>query len=130
MLGSCFATGRGVEPSWPMAVEWYRRAAGLGSVSAQANLGYCYANGAGVAVDDAAADAWYRLAAAAGDATASSMLAQRAEEGRPGAAAYLAEAAAGDVATAAAWRGKAVARSGLGRIVALHHRSSTSYQIR
>lgn len=52
------------------AIEWYGRAAQLGSVSAMYNLGYIYESGQEVAQDFAKAAEFYGKAALAGDAEA------------------------------------------------------------
>jgi len=52
------------------AVNWWRKAAYQGHVSAQYNLGVMYDKGTGVAEDDAKAVKWYRKAADQGDADA------------------------------------------------------------
>lgn len=57
------------------AVAWFGRAAGLGSVSAQATLGEIHEFGYGVEPDMAAAIGWYRMAAGRGSLKAQMLLA-------------------------------------------------------
>jgi TPR repeat protein len=49
------------------AVNWFRKAAEQGEVTAQSNPGLLYANGEGVANDDAGAVKWLGKAAEQGD---------------------------------------------------------------
>lgn len=58
-----YETGRGVAPDFVEAVQWYRRAAEQGDVTAQRTLGAMYETGRGVAQDLAEAVRWYRRAA-------------------------------------------------------------------
>ena len=51
-MGYMFEEGKGCEQSYSVAVDWYRRAASQGHVSAKVNLGTLLANGKGVAQVD------------------------------------------------------------------------------
>jgi len=64
------------------AVEWYRKAVGLGDASAMSELGWRYENGKGVPQDDKKAVEWYQKAARLGDASAMRRLGDMYEEGR------------------------------------------------
>lgn len=62
-LGFMYYNGQGVQPDFPQAFAWYRRAAAQGSALAQNNLALMYANGNGVKRDDVRALMWFNLAA-------------------------------------------------------------------
>ncbi|MGD0814026.1 MAG: tetratricopeptide repeat protein [Verrucomicrobiota bacterium] len=70
ILGSYYATGRGVPRSNVEAAKWYHLSAEQGYAPAQYRLGYCYATGRGVPWDNARAAKWYRLSAEQGYAQA------------------------------------------------------------
>ena len=70
ILGSCYASGRGVARDYMEAVKWYRLSAEQGYATAQNRLGVCYYFGRGVAQDYAEAVEWYRKAADQGNAFA------------------------------------------------------------
>ncbi len=65
-LGYMYAKGRGVPKDDQQAIDWYRKAAGQGSVKAQNNLGEIYSKGVGVPKDDQQAYFWWLLASAQG----------------------------------------------------------------
>ena len=65
-LGSIYAKGQGVAPSYTEAAKWYRQAADQGCAEAQTALGELYEAGQGVPCDDAKAAQWYRRAAEQG----------------------------------------------------------------
>jgi TPR repeat protein len=65
-LGSSYSRGQGVPKDEVRALQYYRRAAELGSAVAMDNIGSYYATGRGVALDKVQAIAWYRRAAAHG----------------------------------------------------------------
>ena len=66
-LGFMYENGLGTPSDDAQAVNWYRLAAGAGSVVAQKNLGRMYSQGRGVPVDNLRAYAWLNLAAIGGD---------------------------------------------------------------
>jgi hypothetical protein len=59
-----------VESNYPEGIKWLRRAADLGSVSAQSHLGYCYFRGYGVTQDFVEGEKLLRQAAAQHDRSA------------------------------------------------------------
>ena len=61
-----YAKGRGVPKDDQLAIDWYRKAAGQGSVKAQYNLGEIYSKGVGVPKDNQQAYFWWLLASAQG----------------------------------------------------------------
>ena len=69
-LGICYYNGKGVERSYPKAVEWYEKAANQGLADAQYNLGNCYYNGLGIEESFEKAAEWYEKAAKQGHAAA------------------------------------------------------------
>jgi TPR repeat protein len=64
--------GGGLREDWPLAAQWYRKAAEQGHASAQYKLGEMFWNGRGVPQDAAQAVAWFRKAADQGNAAAQS----------------------------------------------------------
>jgi TPR repeat protein len=81
VLGSCYASGAGVEQDHAEAAKWWRKAAEQGDVGAQYSLGVCYAKGNGVAKDQPEAVRWFRKAAEQGHADAQGVLGDRFDEG-------------------------------------------------
>ena len=69
-LGVCYKNGTGVEKDARQEVEWYRKAAELGSAAAMNNLGVCYENGTGVEKDARQALSWYDKGAESGSSKA------------------------------------------------------------
>jgi hypothetical protein len=69
-IGRMYAYGRGVPQGYAKAMDWYRKSAAQGHLSAINNIGRLYHEGFGVAQDYAAALQWYRLAADGGDGVA------------------------------------------------------------
>lgn len=63
VLGTMYATGRGVPQNYVEAANWYRKAAEQGFSFAQFNLASMYAKGEGVPQDDGEAAKWTRRAA-------------------------------------------------------------------
>jgi len=66
--------GTGVAKNEATAIEWCKKAALQGKVSAQFNLGVFYESGRGVRRDVREAIRWYRMAANQGDAQAKARL--------------------------------------------------------
>ena len=64
------------------AVNWWKKAAEQGHVTAQCNLGECYAHGKGVEQSDTEAVKWYQKAAEQGSSTAQFNLGECYEHGR------------------------------------------------
>lgn len=62
-VGQIYERGLGLDPDYPKAAGWYRRAADQGHAEAQTSLAYLYEMGLGVARDPAAALNLYRAAA-------------------------------------------------------------------
>lgn len=84
-LGRIYEEGIGVEKNYKRAANWYKKAAGRGSVEAQRALGICYAEGKGVEQDDKKAHEFLKEAASLGgtnDMGARLYLAKLFEEGR------------------------------------------------
>lgn len=69
-LAGDYLAGRGVPKDAERSAYWYRKAAGQGDPSAQAELGYLYSSGVGVHADQAEAAKWYERAMAGGSQTA------------------------------------------------------------
>jgi WD40 repeat protein len=67
MLGTMYASGKGVPKDLEEAAAWYRKAAEAGNASAQMLLGTCYLYGNGVIKDLSKAVELYRKAAQAGN---------------------------------------------------------------
>jgi TPR repeat protein len=65
-LGNKYSRGQGVLKDEALALQYYQRAAEIGSIIAMDNVGTYYAMGRGVPVDKVRAIAWYRRAAAHG----------------------------------------------------------------
>jgi TPR repeat protein len=65
-VGTNYSRGQGVPKDEARALQYYQRAAELGSAVAMDNVGTYYAMGRGVAADKVRAIAWYRRAAAHG----------------------------------------------------------------
>jgi TPR repeat protein len=61
-IGQAYFDGDGVTQSYPLAVEWWLKAANRGCAAAQHELGNAYANGFGVEADQVAAHTWFTLA--------------------------------------------------------------------
>ncbi len=59
-VGEIYEKGLGLSPDYPMAAEWYRKAAEQGNSRAQINLGFLYEKGLGVPQDRSKAMEWYR----------------------------------------------------------------------
>ncbi len=78
-LGVAYASGRGVEQDFALALDWYRKAATQGHAPAQFGLGLMYERGEGVPVDMMEARRWYELAAASGEERARARLDTLAE---------------------------------------------------
>lgn len=70
----CYARGNGVEEDMKQAVEWWRKAAEQGDVSAQAVLGFCCLSGDGTAKNKKESVKWFRKAAAQGHSGAQQAL--------------------------------------------------------
>ena len=71
-LGLCYEHGKGgLTKDEAKAVEWYQKAAEMGSARAMYNLGVCYKYGVGTLMkDEAKAVEWYQKAAEAGSSEA------------------------------------------------------------
>lgn len=95
------------------AIEWYRKAAELGSALGECALGVIYDLGIGVPADDAEAKAWYLKAARQGDARAQFNLGNMIRAGRGGASN---PSVAAKWFTAAANQGDAAAHFALGAL--------------
>lgn len=63
--GYMYRDGTGVEQDYAKAMEWYEKAADLGSTIAMNNIGQMYEYGLGVKQDSDKAQEWYDKAAAA-----------------------------------------------------------------
>ena len=74
-LGQCYLYSGNAE-NYPLAVEWFERAAALNNSSAMYDLYRCYANGWGVEANEEIAREWLERAAEAGYAAAQEILAQ------------------------------------------------------
>lgn len=70
MLGSMYHQGHGVAQSYPLAAQWYRKAADQGIAQAQTMLGILYSIGRGVPQNYTEALKWHHRAASTGDALA------------------------------------------------------------
>jgi hypothetical protein len=90
--------GRGGADDFTEAVQWYRKAAEQGHVTAQCTLGLLYQEGQGVPQDYTEAARWFRKAAERGDVTAQCALAFLCENGK---------GLPQDYTEAARWYGKA-----------------------
>jgi len=77
--------GDGRSPDYQEAMNWYRKAADLGSALGECALGMVYDLGMGVPVNEAEAKAWYLKAARQGDARAQFNLGNMIRAGRGGA---------------------------------------------
>jgi hypothetical protein len=66
-VGEIFEKGLGVQPDYPVAATWYRRAAEKGYSRAALNVGNLYERGLGVSRDPVQALNWYRRAAGSKD---------------------------------------------------------------
>ena len=69
-IGYSYDVGEGVEQDYEKAMEWYLKAAELGSSSAMKNIGLYYDDGKGVSQDYGKAMEWYLKAAELGNAGA------------------------------------------------------------
>ena len=69
-LGYMYDSGEGVEQDGTKAIEWYTKAADLGSLDAMYNLGYMYYIGWGVEQDGTKAVEWFTKAADLGNSDA------------------------------------------------------------
>jgi TPR repeat protein len=74
-LGTLTVAGRGVEKNEAAALEWFRKAAGLGHTEAMYNLGLMYAKGLGTPADIEEAARWFRQAAEKGHEGARKLIA-------------------------------------------------------
>lgn len=61
-IGQAYFDGDGVIQSYPLAVEWWLKAANQGCAAAQHELGNAYSDGLGVEADQIAAHTWFTLA--------------------------------------------------------------------
>jgi len=61
-IGQAYFDGDGVTQSYPLAVEWWLKAANQGCAAAQHELGTAYSDGLGVEADQVAAHTWFTLA--------------------------------------------------------------------
>jgi len=82
VLGTMYASGRGVAQDDALAAQWYRKAADQGDSRAQHNLALMYTTGRGVPQDDAEAVRWFRRAAEQGVPEAQNNLAAMYARGR------------------------------------------------
>lgn len=73
-LGVMYATGRGVERDYEVAMRYYQAAARMGSAHGMEGIGVLYANGQGVTRNVPEALAHWLVAAAAGDQDAAALL--------------------------------------------------------
>ena len=73
-IGELYRHGRGVPQDSARAMEWFQKAADLGSDWAMCGIGILYADGKGVAKDDAKAMEWFKKAAALGNSWAASLV--------------------------------------------------------
>ena len=60
-IGQAYFDGDGLIQSYPLAVEWWLKAANQGCAAAQYNLGVAYSEGLGVVADQVAAHTWFTL---------------------------------------------------------------------
>ena len=68
LVGESYASGNGVARDLKQAADWYRKAAGQGSIAGELHLAVLYRDGGkGFPRDMAQAAAWYRKAAEQGD---------------------------------------------------------------
>jgi hypothetical protein len=75
LVGESYAAGKGVAPDLQLAANWYRKAAGQGSVTGEMRLAELYRDGGtGFPRDIAQAAAWYGKAAELGDVDAQGTL--------------------------------------------------------
>lgn len=65
-LGVMYFSGESVDPDYPEALKWFRKAADQGVADAQFNVGQMYEFGLGIPKDTEEALKWYRKAAAQG----------------------------------------------------------------
>lgn len=68
--GFMYKRGEGVAQNYAEALNWFKKAANLGDVTAMNEIGYMYHEGEGVAQNYAEALKWFKKAADLGDATA------------------------------------------------------------
>ncbi len=80
--GNRYYTGNGVPQDYTKAVEWYKKAAEAGNLTAQFNLAKCYSDGKGIERSYDKAAEWYTKAAEAGYADAQANLGLLYEKGR------------------------------------------------
>lgn len=73
-LGSMYEGGLGIAPNAPLAIDWFRKAAGNDVAQAEYHLGLLYEIGETVERDYARAAEWYRRAAEQGYAPAQNNL--------------------------------------------------------
>ena len=66
-LGHAYTNGQGVEQDYVQAMEWFEKAADLGSSTSMNWVGYMYENGQGVEQDYAKAVEWYEKGADLGN---------------------------------------------------------------
>ncbi|PWG73688.1 hypothetical protein DF186_21760, partial [Enterococcus hirae] len=66
-LAVLYADGRGGEPDFVKAAEWFTQAAELGLVDSQYNLGVLYARGLGIPRNLGEAYKWFSIIADKGD---------------------------------------------------------------
>ena len=76
-LGFCYEQGKGVRRDYLKAMEYYLKAADMGSPEGMFNVGELYERGMGVEKDIAKAAEWYKKASAAGDDDAKFRLTKR-----------------------------------------------------
>jgi TPR repeat protein len=70
IVGTWYASGKGVPLNHEVAVRWFRRSAEHGYAVAESRLGLCYSLGLGVVRNYTEAARWFRRAADQGNATA------------------------------------------------------------
>ncbi|MCB1137091.1 MAG: SEL1-like repeat protein, partial [Chlamydiia bacterium] len=66
LTGDIYFYGQGVPVDYPKALDWYLKAAELGSAEAMNNVAYIYEKGLGIQQDLGLAAEWYQKAAEAG----------------------------------------------------------------
>jgi len=66
VIGTLYATGKGVKPNREKAAQWFLKASEQGSRSAQYKLGVMYSLGDGVSINAKKAKYWLQLSAEAG----------------------------------------------------------------
>jgi TPR repeat protein len=115
VLGSYYASGRGVPRDFVEAAKWYRLSAEQGNATAQYRLGACYASGKGVEPDPAETVKWFSLSAEQGYMPAQFRLGLCYAVGR---------GTAPDRAEAAKWLHKAADQGSLGAQNALRRLES------